>query len=214
MTEAYIHHRIDVAPREWQATADALAGSPNLALHGGTLYGAWRSQIGRPRDEVNAISVWPNLDSAKAAVDGLFTDVGTVIGSAASIMTPTLRPKNAEPPRRQGNYAFRWFETPPENWQEFLGLCESAWPGFESAYDSQIIGMWRFIKDNGNLRRTLLMTRRPNLAVWERSKIPQGKAETEVRRQLSRRYDLCEATHVFTTTLITAEDNEDAVRWA
>ena len=120
----------------------------------------------------------------------------------------------AEPPRRQGNYAFRWFETPPENWQEFLDLCESAWPGFESAYDSQIIGMWRFIKDNGNLRRTLLMTRRPNLAVWERSKIPQGKAETEVRRQLSRRYDLCEATHVFTTTLITAEDNEDSVRWA
>ena len=214
MTEAYIHHRIDVAPREWKATADALAGSPNLALHGGTLYGAWRSQIGRPRDEVNAISVWPNLDSAKAAVDGLFTDVGTVIGSDSSIMTPTLRPKNAEPPRRQGNYAFRWFETPPENWQEFLDLCESAWPGFESAYDSQIIGMWRFIKDNGNLRRTLLMTRRPNLAVWERSKIPQGKAETEVRRQLSRRYDLCEATYVFTTTLRTAEDNEDSVRWA
>ena len=214
MTNAYIHHRIDVKPREWQATADALADAPNLSQRGGALYGAWRSQIGRPRDELNAITVWPDLDAATSAGDDPFADIEAIITCDSAIMTPTLRPKTPEPPRRQGNYAFRWFETLPANWQEFLDLCEAAWPGFESAYDSQIIGMWRFLEDNGDLRRTLLMTRRPNLAVWERSKIPQGEAETEVRRQLSRRYDLCEATHVFTTTLLTAEDSEDSVRWA
>ena len=214
MTNAYIHHRLDIKPREWQETADALAKSPSLMQAGGTLYGVWRSQIGRPRDELNAITVWPDVDAAKAAEDGLFADIVAILTCESAIMTPTLRPKTPEPPRRQGNYAFRWFETPPENWQEFLDLCEAAWPGFESAYDSQIIGMWRFLEDNGDLRRTLLMTRGPNLAVWERSKIPQGEAETEVRRQLSRRYDLCDATHVFTTTLLTAEDDEDSVRWA
>ena len=49
--------------------------------------------------------------------------------------------------------------------------------------------------------------------MWERSKIPQGEAETEVRRQLSRRYDLCDDTVVYTTTLLSAEDRDDKVRW-
>ena len=51
-------------------------------------------------------------------------------------MTPTLRPVDAQPPERQGNYAFRWFVTPEEGWPEFLDLCARAWPGFEAAYDS------------------------------------------------------------------------------
>jgi hypothetical protein len=34
-----------------------------------------------------------------------------------------------------------------------------------------------------------------------------------VRRQLSRRYDLCDATWVYTTTLLTASDRADTARW-
>ena len=34
------------------------------------------------------------------------------------------------------------------------------------------------------------------------------------QRQLSRRYDLCDATYVYTTTLLTADDQPDDVRWA
>jgi hypothetical protein len=49
--------------------------------------------------------------------------------------------------------------------------------------------------------------------MWERSKIPRGEAEAQVRRKLSRRYDLCESTVVYTTTLITASDAADTVRW-
>jgi hypothetical protein len=213
MTHAYIHHRIDVRTREWDAVSKALPDAAGLKQRGGSLYGVWRSQIGRPRDELNAISVWPDMNTATGAGPDIFTDIDGILTCNNSVMTPTLRPTSPEPPRRQGNYAFRWFETQSENWDEFLRLCEAAWPGFESSYDSQIIGLWRFLADNGDLRRTLLMTRRPNLAVWERSKIPQGDAETEVRRQLSRRYDLCESTSVFTTTLLNAEDTEDSVRW-
>ena len=50
--------------------------------------------------------------------------------------------------------------------------------------------------------------------MWERSKLPANEAEAEVRRKLSRRYDLCDWTTVYTTTLLTAEDMADEARWA
>ncbi|MDA0341776.1 MAG: hypothetical protein O3B74_09300, partial [Proteobacteria bacterium] len=130
-------------------------------------------------------------------------------------------------PIRQGNYAFRWFSTPAVNWDEFLDLCAAAWPGFESAYDSQVIGLWRMSDERtgGAVEeasgvgissgiRSLLLTRRPDLAMWERSKLPQGRAEEVVRETLSRRYDLCDWTVVNTSTLLTAEDTVDTARWA
>ena len=61
--------------------------------------------------------------------------------------------------------------------------------------------------------RSLLLTRRPNLAMWERSKLPEGKGEAEVRDMLSRRYDLCDWTVVSTATLLTAKDKHDTARW-
>ena len=106
-------------------------------------------------------------------------------------MTPTLRPTSPEPPRRQGNYAFRWFTTRARHWPEFLDLCTAAWPDFESAYDSQIVGLWRAAPDEGDTVRSLLVT----------------------RRKLSRRYDLCDDTVVYTSTLLTANDREDTARW-
>ena len=50
--------------------------------------------------------------------------------------------------------------------------------------------------------------------MWERSKLPQGAAESAVRDTLSRRYDLCTWTIVYTTTLLTAADTTDHARWA
>ena len=61
--------------------------------------------------------------------------------------------------------------------------------------------------------RSLLLTRKPSLAVWERSKLPRGAAEAAVRGALSRRYDLCTWTMVHTTTLLTATDLADRARW-
>jgi hypothetical protein len=223
----YVHHRISAAPRRWQSAADALAQRrPLLARSGGALYGLWRSQIGRPRDEVTAMTVWSapvSVAQAEAALVGTTADLQAV---ASQAMTPTLRPVDAQPPERQGNYAFRWFVTPEEGWPEFLDLCARAWPGFEAAYDSSGHGLWRCTGDStggesneatgaaaGSVR-SLLLTRRPNLAMWERSKLPQGTAEAGVRDALSRRYDLCTWTVVYTTTLLTAVDTADGARWA
>jgi hypothetical protein len=211
----YLHHRIDCAPLAWQRVAKALAEkSATLEAANGLLYGIWRSQIGQPRDTLNAITAWHAGINGWAAVMDLIKVIDGVRAHDVTAMSPTLRPLNDAPPRRQGNFAFRWFETPAKDWQEFLDLCADAWPGFESSYDSQVIGLWK-VDDSAqpDVVRSLLLTRRPDLAMWERSKIPQGEAETAVREKLSRRYDLCTSTYVYTTTLTTAEDRADTARW-
>jgi hypothetical protein len=207
----YVHHSLACAPRTFAAVAQRLAAL-DWAGQGGALFGLWRSQIGRPRDELTAITVWPQTVDP-AAVSALMKGVGEVREVTSEPLRATLRPASPAPPRRQGNYAFRWFELKEANWEEFLSLCAAAWPGFESAYDSQVIGLWRCVTDAPGRVRALLLTRRPDLAMWERSKTPADAAEREVRRKLSRRYDLCDATWVYTTTLLTAEDRADEVRW-
>lgn len=222
MTANYVAHRVSAEPRLWQAVADRIADRRDaLAAEGGALFGAWRSQIGRPRDEVTVITTWSGPITAEQAQARLLTGVDGVQAAASEVMRPTLRPADPTPPARQGNYAFRWFVTPEADWPEFLDLCAQAWPGFEAAYDSQVIGLWRSTGDAcgavtdapaGGVR-SLLLTRRPNLAMWERSKLPQGEAEAAVRDALSRRYDLCDWTSVHTTTLLTATDAADKARW-
>ena len=228
MTASFAHHRIEAAPRQWQALAERLRsdGAARLAAAGGALYGVWRSQIGRPRDELQAITAWTQPTGAKAAEQALLGNDKDVRRACSETMAQTLRPTDRTPPTRQGNYAFRWFATRVPHWPEFLDLCAAAWPGFEGAYDSQVVGLWQATGDHTgstpdeasgaggqNGVRSLLLTRRPNLAMWERSKLPEGAAEAQVRDQLSRRYDLCDWTVVSTATLLTAADREDTARW-
>ena len=224
-TAHYFVHRVLARPLGWSAVgAAASAIDKAMGEAGGALYGAWRSQIGRPRDEVTLISRWTEDVASDVAEQALLSVVAPVREASTRPMRTTLRPLTGDAPRRQGNFAFRWFETPKENYAEFLKLCAEAWPGFEASYDSQVLGLWRLeppakkgkatAKANADQSvRTLLLTRRPDLAMWERSKIPKGKKEQLVRERLSRRYDLCDDTWVFTTTLLTADDTEDDVRW-
>ena len=142
------------------------------------------------------------------------------------MLLSTLRPKDATPPRRQGNYAFRWFATPQRHWPEFLDLCASAWPGFESAYDSQVIGLWQAVgdrtgTDNDEVTgasmhsgvRSLLLTRRPESRDVGALEAAGRRRRSKVRDMLSRRYDLCDWTVVCTATLLTAADKPDNTRW-
>ena len=224
--DQYAYHRITAAPLHWRSVTDEIVSGDSVSLAGGRLYGIWRSQIGRPRDELSVITYWEQGTTAAAAETAVMGVVGSVTGISTELMRPTLRPTDANPPKRQGNYAFRWMSTPAENWDELLALCADAWPGFESAYDSQVIGLWRMSEERtgGPVEeatgagvstgiRSLLFTRRPDLAMWERSKLPQGPAEAKVRETLSRRYDLCDWTTVYTSTLLTAEDGQDTARW-
>lgn len=213
-TATYCLHQILAMPREWDRIG-ALAPQLRAALRpsGGELYGAWRSQIGRPRDEVTIITRWQHEPSAQDCEASLCSVLPEVREVSSRRMRAVLRPQDGTPPSRQGNYAFRSFELPQLDRNEFLALCAQAWPGFEAAYDSQVIGLWDIESNQDGRARALLLTRRPNLAMWERSKIPQGEAEVQVRDALSRRYDLCDDTEVYTTTLLTASDQADQARW-
>tara|TARA_B100001093_G_scaffold481799_1_gene512859 strand:- start:77 stop:724 length:648 start_codon:yes stop_codon:yes gene_type:complete len=215
MSSIYVHHRVTCEPRTWSDVAKQVIDLHDFVIRNNetSLYGLWRSQIGLPRDTITMISVWPDLETAKEKSNQICIGMEMVSAVETCIMRPTIRPKTNKRPRRQGNYAFRWFDTPLRNLDEFLKLCFEAWPDFESSYDSQIIGLWK-IENNDKTVKTLLLTRRPNLAMWERSKIPEGPRETSVREKLSRRYDLCDWTTVYTTTLLTAYDDVDLVRWS
>ena len=215
MSSIYVHHRVTCEPRTWSDVAKQVIDLHDFVIRNNetSLYGLWRSQIGLPRDTITMISIWPDLETAKEKSNQICIGMEMVSAVETCIMRPTIRPKTNKRPERQGNYAFRWFDTPLRNLYEFLKLCFEAWPDFESSYDSQIIGLWK-IENNDKTVKTLLLTRRPNLAMWERSKIPEGPKETSVREKLSRRYDLCDWTTVYTTTLLTASDDVDLVRWS
>src|SRR5204862_428513 len=116
------HLRIATAPRRRHAVAQPLAdaGARRVAGSGGALYGLWRSQIGRPRDEIQAITVWPASIRAAEAERLLLDGEVDVWQRRSEVLMATLRPTDATPPQRQGNYAFRWFATPQHHWPEFL----------------------------------------------------------------------------------------------
>ena len=215
MTTTYVHHRVATQPRSWRDVSQSIQRMQSDLQHvGGQLYGIWRSQIGRPRDELNVITHWPASEFDRAAFEDGLASIEGVIDQDSWLMLPTLRPVSGESPSRQGNYAFRLFRTPEQNWDEFLQLCAEAWPGFESSYvDCQVIGLWRYARLEDDQVNSLLLTRRPDLANWERTKLPQGAVEEDVRLKLSRRYDLCDSTYVFTSTLLTAADRRDDARW-
>lgn len=215
-TAIYCLHQVLALPREWAQIGQSAARiHAMLGQQGGELYGAWRSQIGRPRDEVTLMTRWPQrpAPTLQDCEQALRLALPAVRGLTSFRMSASLRPTYGAPPARQGNYAFRFFELPAVHREEFLALCAEAWPGFEAAYDSQVIGLWDIDTVQGGRARALLLTRRPDLAMWERSKLPQGEAESLVRDKLSRRYDLCDDTEVYTTTLLTATDQADRARW-
>ena len=213
MPDIYVYHKVTAEARQWQSVAYQLksTAADHIKSANGLLFGIWRSQIGRPRDELTVLTVWPDSKSTMEVSNTLFKDIRFIRDCESKRMVPTLKPDKAIPPCEQGIYAFRWFETPAQNWEEFLDLCAAAWPGWEAAYDSKVVGLWRRHPDDGKMVHSLLLSRRPSLAMWERTKKPQSEDEMEVRRKLGRRYDLCDWTSVYTTTLLTikAPDNND-----
>ena len=216
MSPIYVHHEVSCAPRHWSDVAEQLQNPghfKNSDDHA-SLYGIWRSQIGLPRDVLTMISVWSDIKTASLRSDNILSGLKHIKSHTTKLLAPTLRPKTSEPPVKQGNYAFRWFETPKDNYDKFLQLCEEAWPSFESSFDSQVIGLWRQQQIEKDSVTTLLLTRRPDLSMWERSKIPKTMEEKATRKKLSRRYNLCDHTIVYTTTLITALDAKDTVSWS
>ena len=145
MSPIYVHHEVSCAPRHWSDVAEQVQNSSHFKNSDGqaSLYGIWRSQIGLPRDVLTVISVWPDIKTASLRSDNILNGLKLIKSQTTKLLALTLSPKTSEPPVKQGNYAFRWFETPKDNYDKFLQLCEEARPPFESSFDSQVIGLWR-----------------------------------------------------------------------
>lgn len=214
MATHYIYHTVTTEPLQALTVAERLrdGGAERIEPAGGILFGVWRSQIGRPRDELTVMTAWPEDTDAAAASARIIESLEDVRGCETERLLPTLKPETSVPPRKQGIYAFRWFDVPEANWDEFLDLCAAAWPGWEAAYASDIVGLWRDAP-GGDPVRSLLLSRRPSLAMWERTKNPETEDELDVRKKMGRRYDLCTWTSVYTTTLIGAAESGRSDNW-
>lgn len=99
MTTSYALHIVTASPRQWQSVANDVQknGAALISTQGGSLYGVWRSQIGRPRDELTIITAW---NSAGPAVEALLGDSSDIRDATHEVMTPTLRPETTDAPRR------------------------------------------------------------------------------------------------------------------
>ena len=122
MSPIYVHHEVSCVPRHWSDVAEQVQNSSHFKNSDGhaSLFGIWRSQIGLPRDVLTVISVWPDIKTASLRSNNILNGLKLIKSHTTKLLTPTLRPKTSEPPVKQGNYAFRWFETPKDNYDKFL----------------------------------------------------------------------------------------------
>jgi hypothetical protein len=151
------------------------AHRPWLALLGGR-------GIGWATDEI------PVILSPGRRLDGL---------ADATLLTPTVRPTDDTPPQPKGAVALRWFEVDPKDWEEFLDLSANAWPAFESAYDANILGLFR--APDTDVARALLATRYASLAEWERSRhaiAAESGEQAEAGKRFRRRQEITKKTIV------------------
>lgn len=205
MEERYEYRTIRVERGGWRKVGAAVHGEVTEAVTraGGALFGLWRGEIGFHNDEGVVMSAWP----ARTEPDATTTEaIPSVLDSSAERLVATVRPLTPEPPTEDGIYAHRWFETTEDHWAEFVDLSQAAWPDFEGAFPGvRIVGLWRSLDAAPPAVRVLLVTRYPNLAVWERSRPYEAErvpGVDEARRRFMRRAELTERTIVRIARLV------------
>ncbi len=205
MEERYEYRNIRTERAAWRKVAQAVHGecTDSLAAAGGSLFGLWRGEIGYHNDEGILMTAWPaHTEPDVSAADG----IPSVLESTVERLVATVRPTTPEAPLDDGIYAHRWFETTDEHWSEFVELSQAAWPDFEGAFPgTRIVGLWRSLDATPPAVRVLLVTRYPNLAVWERSRPYEAErvpGVDEARRKFLRRAELTERTIVRIARLI------------
>ena len=109
---------------------------------------------------------------------------------------PTVRPTDHKPASDPGVYVFRWFSVDPTTIDEIAQLSATAWPDFESSFDTRVQGL--FAEDTETPDTMLLITWYRNLTVWEQSRHPPQNA----RQYFLRRHKLTLSALPIATTLL------------
>ena len=199
----YEYQTIVTAPRSWGRVKEALRGpgAARVARAGGSLYGAWRGQIGLGAFEGIVMTAWPDEQSLSKGRGLVLDGIDAITGSSCQNLVATVRPLDSAPPSLPGIYAHRSFEIDEGDWPEFLELSEGAWPSFEETNDANIIGFFRSLDVDAPAVRVLLLTRYASLAVWELSRGHRDDSLTTraTFERFVRRQKLTRSTVVFTT---------------
>jgi hypothetical protein len=194
MSTAYVYKRLLFERTVPLSTRPLIADQISAA--GSTLFGLFQGVIGLPSNEVIAVAT-------AAADDALLRaqDIPGLLAVDAVSITATVRPRDPAPLQAPGIYAHRWFHIGARHWPRFLELSEAAWPAFERAFASEIVGLWKQdVEPDASL--VLLMTRYPDLATWERSRAGAASdAEQHMRQHFRERQGMVTWTSVVATRL-------------
>jgi len=116
-----------------------------------------------------------------------------VTSSRLDVLTPTIRPADADRPAPLGIFVHRWFEVDAGATDEFVALSGEAWPHFEAEFDTRIFGLFRAAESDEDrakgVVRHLLITGYRDHSVWEASREPTTQAGSAFQRrhQVTRR---------------------------
>jgi hypothetical protein len=204
MADTYAFRTIRIAPRAWPQVTVAVRDRTAKAMQaaGGQLWGLFTPLIGMRSDTGILISVWPDRTGAQARADAALGGISEILGCDGEEIVPTVRPKAATPPSAAGVYSFRWFELRDADVPELIQLSSSAWETFERTFASDILGFWRSTATPSPAARVLLLTRYPDHATWDRSRIDVPvPGDPSSAALFLRRRELIESTIVTTTRL-------------
>lgn len=145
-----------------------LRGNSDIVKAGGRLWGLWdgRCGLGFGSDEAILMSMWPDDASAGAAVE-LLKAMPQVIDVAGTPLHPTLRPTHEQPASGSGSWIFRDVHLAEADLREFLTRSDAARKELESAFDSEVTGVFRGPNVNPGTAALLLVTRHASLGSWE-----------------------------------------------
>lgn len=174
VAEVYEFRKFNVMKGDWARVAQTIHGpeTDDLSRVGGTIFGLWSGLIGAGNDEGVIVSAWPDIEVLAAHGARTLGNIEGVRSAHFARLEPTSRPSMPVPVIDAGVYAHRWFSLQDQDWAEFEILSETKiWPYIESFDGCRIVGLWRNLDVSYPEARALLVTRYPNMATWERTRL-------------------------------------------
>jgi len=193
------HVLLRVSPPDAARVRDAVADKAWIVAGGA-------GGIGWESDQLALIVAGPDGTAEPPDVAGLTGGSGQV--EQVHKLRSTARPTDVDPPKPgSGVLALRWFELAAADWDEFVELSVTAWPGFEASYDARILGLFRSLDAREPDASALLVTWYASLAAWEQSRgtvRASAGAEAEAGRKFLRRHELTHRTIVRVSRTLTS----------
>jgi hypothetical protein len=176
----YVTFDLSRGRASWTSFAAHVRDKERAAINaaGGVLVGLFSPQLGFASNEAILLIRWPSrghgIDHARKPAE--------VLRSHRELLTPTVRPRDADQLQAGGIYVHRWFTIDGDKTAEFIDLSNRAWGGFEGSYDTHIFGLFTAAPSDEDHRsgaaRLLLLTWYRDHGVWEASREQAADAKS------------------------------------